>query len=378
MKKSKLSYVVLIFGLLIPVLGAAAPFSNIYVLGDSLSDQGNLYAATLPGGPGSVPCLDPSQPSCQALVQANTGAPANDHYYQGRFSNGPIYADILAQQLGLSLTPSSSGGNNFAYGGARTNYNRAEITAPRPDHGYYPQGGAPWSLNLERQAFQARNINDPNGLYVVWSGANDLGDLIPMAIGDALNGTDNVAAPLNNVVQGIQSVINDFITAGAQHILVPNIPDLGLVPLVFSGNPSIVATTATSLTSRFNTLLDTMLDTFTGVNISRVDTFSMLQQIVADPSRYGFTNANTACYSGFVAPAIPPNSVTVCLTPSSYVFWDSEHLTTAFNALLADRFYQAVVPEPSVLMNFLLGLVVLTAVERTRLLRRHRAVECVS
>lgn len=121
-----------------------------------------------------------------------------------------------------------------------------------------------------------------------------------------------------------------------------------------------------------------MLDTFTGVNISRVDTFSMLQQIVADPSRYGFTNANTACYSGFVAPAIPPNSVTVCLTPSSYVFWDSEHLTTAFNALLADRFYQAVVPEPSVLMNFLLGLVVLTAVERTRLLRRHRAVECVS
>ena len=38
MKKSKLSYVVLIFGLLLPVLGAAAPFDSIYILGDSLSD----------------------------------------------------------------------------------------------------------------------------------------------------------------------------------------------------------------------------------------------------------------------------------------------------------------------------------------------------
>ncbi len=360
MKKSKLSYVVLIFGLLIPVLGAAAPFSNIYVLGDSLSDQGNLYAAT--------------------LATAGTGLPANDHYYQGRFSNGPIYADLLAQKLGLTLTPSISGGNNFAYGGARTDYSRFDSNAPTPPGpGPYPAPpeAFPWSLKGEQKAFEDRHVYDPNGLYIVWSGANDLGDLIPMAIGDALHGTDNVAAPLNNVVQGIQSVINDFITAGAQHILVPNIPDLGLVPLVFSGNPPIVATTATSLTSRFNKLLDTMLDTFTGVNISRVDTFNMLQQVVANPSTYGFTNANTACYSGFVAPDIA-GTATVCSDPSSYVFWDSEHLTTAFNALLADRFFQAVVPEPHVLMNFLLGLGVLAAVGRTRRLRRHRAVECVS
>ncbi len=367
MKKSKLSYVVLIFGLLIPVLGAAAPFSNIYVLGDSLSDQGNLYAAT--------------------LATAGTGLPANDHYYQGRFSNGPIYVDLLAQKLGLPpLTPSIGGGNNFAYGGARTDYSVFDANAPTPPGpGPYPAPpeAFPWSLKGEQKAFNDRiktlNIKDPNGLYIVWSGSNDLADLIDLAA----NGQD-VSAQLKNAVDGIQSVINDFITiAGARNILVPNIPDLGLVPIVLS-NGTFVAGVATSLASTYNTLLNAMLDTFVGVNIDRVDVFSLMQQVAANPAMYGFTNVTTACYSGFVAPANPPNSVTVCSNPpfnenpSSYAFWDSYHPTTAFHELLANRFYQAVVPEPSVLMNFLLGLGVLAAVERTRLLRRRRAVECVS
>jgi len=375
MKKRMLSRAVLIFGLLIPALGAAAPFSNIYVLGDSLSDQGNLYAATLPGGPGSVPCPS-SDPQCLVLSNANTGLPANDHYYQGRFSNGLVYTDILTQRLGLTLTPSSSGGNNFAYGGARTNYNRVESSAPIPSPGPFPQGGAPWSLNLERQAFQARNINDPNGLYVVWSGSNDIGDLILPVATHALTFSQAVAQMQTVVVQGIKGVIDDFVAAGAQHILVPNIPDLGKVPNVLI-YPLPVQQLATLLTSTYNALLDDMLDTFVGVNISGVDIFSLMQQVAADPTMYGFTNATAACYSGFVVPDIA-GTATVCSDPSSYAFWDSLHPTTAFHALLADRFYQAVVPEPSALMNFLLGLVVLTAVGRTRLLRRHRAVECVS
>ncbi len=287
------------------------------------------------------------------------------------------------------MTPSISGGNNFAYGGARTDYNRVENTAtipgfgiPLPDRGPYPTAAFPWSLKGEQQAFDDRiktlNIKDPNGLYIVWSGSNDLGDLI----GPAAHGLD-VSVQLQNVVDGIRSVINDFITvAGAQNILVPNIPDLGLVPSVLS-NGSFVAGVATKLVQRYNAALDAMLDTFTGVNIDRVDVFSLMGDVANDPMKYGFTKkgVTTACYSGFV---VPDSTATVCSDPpsnedpSSYAFWDEEHPTTAFHALLADRFYQAVVPEPSALMNFLLGLVVLTAVERIRLLRRHRAVECVS
>jgi outer membrane lipase/esterase len=50
---------------------SATPFSNMFVFGDSLSDNGNLFAAT-----GGV-------------------VPFPDYYDQGRFQNGPNYADYL-------------------------------------------------------------------------------------------------------------------------------------------------------------------------------------------------------------------------------------------------------------------------------------------
>jgi hypothetical protein len=37
---------------------------------------------------------------------------------------------LLSQRLGLPLQPSLAGGNNFAFGGARTTYNLAENFLP--------------------------------------------------------------------------------------------------------------------------------------------------------------------------------------------------------------------------------------------------------
>src|SRR4051794_7179211 len=103
----------------------ASPYTGLVVLGDSLSDQGNLFAATTVLGP--------------------TPQPAPDHYYLGRFSNGPVYTERLAQDLGVSITNSLAGGTNFAFGGARTDYNTVE--APPFGTQIYPHNAYPWSLN---------------------------------------------------------------------------------------------------------------------------------------------------------------------------------------------------------------------------------------
>src|SRR3569623_2079955 len=58
---------------------SALPFSNLFILGDRLSVQGNLFAATSALFPVSIPPF-----------------PAAVHYYQGRFSYGEIYAGLLA------------------------------------------------------------------------------------------------------------------------------------------------------------------------------------------------------------------------------------------------------------------------------------------
>ena len=69
-------------------------YSNLYAFGDSYCDVGNIYLATHG--------LEPAAP-----------------YYQGRFSNGPIWLDHVAGFLGLPFKPAlEPGGTDYAFGGA--------------------------------------------------------------------------------------------------------------------------------------------------------------------------------------------------------------------------------------------------------------------
>ena len=84
-------------GLLVaPMLGRAGAYDAIYAFGDSLSDTGNIFAAT--GG------AEPAAP-----------------YANGQFSNGAVWVQDLAAGLGVApLKPSLLGGTDYAYGGAQT------------------------------------------------------------------------------------------------------------------------------------------------------------------------------------------------------------------------------------------------------------------
>src|SRR4051794_25936876 len=78
----------------------AGQFTQIVAFGDSLTDTGNLYAVTQTSPSGPFP---PSP------------------YYEGRFSNGPVWVEWLALQLGVPAPrPFVTGGTNYAFGGAET------------------------------------------------------------------------------------------------------------------------------------------------------------------------------------------------------------------------------------------------------------------
>ena len=318
----------------------AGMFNNIYLLGDSLADQGNLYQA--------------------ALTLTGAGIPASDHYFNGRFANGEVYSGLLAQNLGLTLSSSSTGGNNFAYGGARADSNVVENP---PTAGGYAPGLYPWSLNLERAAFEARNINNPNALYVVFSGSNDVSDLIRPS---ARFGMAATKAQSDAAVQSTLAAVAAFKAAGARYVLVPDLPDLGLVPKVTVLGPA-AAGLATALATRFNDTLDAALDQVTGVQIIRFSTFNYLQQVHGNPSGFNLSNVTEPCYTGFVEPASP--SDTVCSAPQSYLFWDSEHPSTAMHALMADAMLGAInaaVPEPDAAVLLAAGLAVMALLARRR------------
>lgn len=125
---------------------SAQTYGRLVVFGDSLSDNGNLYAAS-----------------------GNT-APASPPYFQGRFSNGPVFTELLGFTALRGAIPTSavSGSVNFAYGGSRTDNNVAFPPGMRQQlTTYLGRGGTFGSGDLVSILGGANNIFQSIGAFVV-------------------------------------------------------------------------------------------------------------------------------------------------------------------------------------------------------------------
>ncbi len=196
--------------------GAAAlaeSYSSFWALGDSLSDNGNLFAAT---------AANPALPA----------TPASPPYFNGRFSNGPVWAEAIAQHFTLS--------GNFAFGGANALTDADGV----PDLG----------LQLGAFALTAAPAMGPRPLVSLWFGANDqFGALDALAAGVAASTAATGEAAANAVLAGARSLN----TLGVNDFLIFNLPDLGAVP-AFAGTPLSGAASAGA--TAFNATLDAGID----------------------------------------------------------------------------------------------------------------------
>jgi phospholipase/lecithinase/hemolysin len=286
----------------------AASFTNLYVFGDSLSDTGNLFRTT------------------------GNFIPPQPFYFNGRFSNGPVWVEYLAPKLGLTYNPA----NNFAFGSANT-----DTTNTFPFRVGFP------GLQQEIQAFRTSSpIADPNALYVVWAGANDyLG-----------GGVTNPAQPVANIATAITSLVQ----SGAKTILVPNLPDLGKLPGTRTDPQTSAGLSALSL--GHNTLLAQTLSvlsgTFPNTSLIPLDVNGTLNTVLANPAQFGFTNTTDSCVFPSPLP-IPRGIPSVCANPNQFVFWDDIHPTTTAHAILGDLAFNTVsnstaVPEPATTVGMVL------------------------
>ena len=286
----------------------ASAYTALYAFGDSLSDTGNVNLAT-----GGVPFVP---------------------YYPGRFSNGPVWVETLAANLGLTAAPSLGGGTNYAFGGAPT--------------------GLPYTTSVPRITEQVSNlylpsvggVADPNALYVVWGGGNDVRQ-----------------GSITNSVANITAAITALATAGATTFVVPNLPNIGLTPEAIAAGPATVAG-ATYLSTTFNTQLAAAvasMESSLGINIIDVDVFAFLNNVIVNPSLFGITNTSSRCYTG---PTGVGGAAPTCANPDEYVFWDGIHPTAAAHELLGDYATAAVVPVPAAAWLFVSAFAALGGLRR--------------
>lgn len=341
--KRSLGIVTLAFliGLPLPAAAAVQQLTNLFVFGDSLSDAGN--SGLLTGG-------FPPPP-----------------YYNGQYSNGPVAVQYLWDLYNpgnpTGFGPSLSGGTDYAIGGATTgvqNYNEVNPNVPSPilQAAFAQQGNA-----SQLQQFQASHpaFDPATSLFVVWLFPNDVfyakaTNSLPGVVPGSPGGANVVANGIANIAATIETLAG----AGAQHFLVPNLPDLGEVP-EFRGTADAPALSA--LTGAFNTGLAAELDFLDQqlpAEIVQFDTEAALNKIIANPGAFGFTNATDACVDNLLNGLCDPNT---------WVFWDGVHPTTRTDQILAAGF-QAAVPEPGTLVLVALALFALAAIGRAGAITR--------
>jgi thermolabile hemolysin len=268
-----------------------ARHSELISIGDSLSDIGRFYSAT-----------------------GDTQPPFP--YYEGRFSNGPVWIEYLADLLETDLDPEGQ----FAMGGAMTGPDNLQSMPPvfvLP--GFEQQVDGVLSLNGHRRV-------DPRAIYTVWIGANDFFAWLASGNSDP---TGMIQDGVANTIEGI----NDLADAGAAHFVVINLPDLGVTPAAGALPPGVDGLLSV-LSASYNALLDQQLDLLEEeqhVTIVRISAFELINDIVANPGDYGLSNVTDMAIAGL--PGVDPDE---------YLFWDNVHPTTVAHQIIAETVYAGI------------------------------------
>lgn len=235
---------------------SAISLNKIVVFGDSLSDNGNLYEYMKHELPLSPP------------------------YYHGRFTNGPVWIELLTEMY----YPKNSQAHlfDYAFGGAGVS---EEVDDDDGDEVLFTL-----RREIDSYLLSHQDKADASSLYVIWMGSNNY-----------LGVPDDVDGAVNLVILGIKHDLQRLVQKGAKHIMVVNVPDLGKTP---AAKDFDAVNLMSELSLKHNaSLKKTVADLESedpSVQWFYFDVSDVFDDMMNFPDHYGFTNTTNTCYEEMV------------------------------------------------------------------------------
>ncbi|OGT45755.1 MAG: hypothetical protein A3E83_04810 [Gammaproteobacteria bacterium RIFCSPHIGHO2_12_FULL_41_20] len=237
----------------------ASDFKHIAFFGDSLSDNGNLYKYFLHVIPKSPP------------------------YFQGRFSNGPIWAESFGKYYNDNYHVDYK---IYAVGGATAIFHK-------PTQGFVTLTTLSFEVNQYLLGHLFKNKSDT--LYSFFIGANDY----------LFDKTTDSNLVTTQVVNAITKAVTTLADRGGKDFLILNMPDLSKTP--FNKN-NVISMRLHALSVLHNQKLAMAIDnikkTYPFINIYPIDVYSTFNNLIRDPEKYNqkygthFLNTTQSCWDG--------------------------------------------------------------------------------
>jgi outer membrane lipase/esterase len=314
--------------LLLGLPASAQPLTQFFGFGDSTIDSG-WYRNSSSGGAGFDARI------AAALAAGGRGTPGGP---------GLMNSEVLALHFGLGALPANQpgGGTNYATSGARN----AEVNFA--GSGLF-LGAVPTLTQISNHLAANGGAADPHGLYLISSGANDVGFAI-----------DNLAAPARNAyvasaAGALVSGITTLSARGARTIIVPNL------------NESFGSANVRALRALYNDTLWGGLAA-AGVNLIPADSNTIRGVLASNAAAFGITMTGngtpgagtpSACQSppgvtsawGLICtPSTTPNATTANLVAAdaalTRLFADDQHFAAVGQKVYGD-YYASLVVAPS-------------------------------
>jgi phospholipase/lecithinase/hemolysin len=286
------------------------PFTQLIAFGDGLTDMGRWGTLT------------------------NNRYPPSPPFHGGRWTNGPVWAEVLAGKLGIPLKPEL----NFAMGGATTghyNINEGLRAALQLDSSVALPG-----MLAQVEAYLASGTVDTSALHILWAGGHDIGSYIDYGQPDLAT-----YPPAANY----RAAALKLTDAGVRAILLGDMPDVGMTPMYF-GTPH--QEKASALCRDLNEGLDALTGELRGrgITVVRINAAALFADAGANPGKYGFKEVAQPYLPfdiiDFAAPLAPfskpiPNQQ-AGRDPDEFMTWWAVSAGGRMHRLIADSAHAAI------------------------------------